>query len=151
MNIIYNFPKFDFEKYSYVSFLSSLLFIPLSFIVYDIQIFPSWYATILFCVGIVSTIHHLRPYGQPNSWGDIIRYIDVFFAYSVTISTIFLFKNSILTYFIFGILQLLFYCINNTTFYKLKTILHALIHIIFVLFIWYQSIIIFPAIAPYTL
>ncbi len=151
-NFIYIFPEFDFKKYSYVSFLSSLLFIPLSIIIYDTESLPLWYATIIFYVGILSSLHHLRPYGQNNTTRDILRYIDVFFAYLVTFSTMFLFKNNIFIYFIYSIIKLLFYCIDKCKTYKLKTILHACIHIIFVLFIWYQVIIIpSPVIDPCTL
>lgn len=139
MNIIYIFPEFNFKQYSYVSFLSSLLFFPLSFIIDDIQSLPSWYAFILFYIGVFSTMHHLRPYGQNNSLNDIVRYIDVFLAYFVILPTLFLFKNNMLIYFIYGIIQLLFYSIRKTVMYKLKTIIHACIHIIFVLLIWYQS------------
>ena len=134
---------------SYHSFFSSLLFIPLSFIISDFTSLPKWYSYILFLVGFISSAHHIRSYGQENAWYDIIRYLDVFLANIFGSCMIYFYHNSKYFYILGSLLILFFFMIiyyfkSN----RIKTQLHAIFHIIVVIIIFMESL--YPQNIPIT-
>ena len=136
---IYCFPSYK-RTNSYHSFYSSLLFIPLSFIISDFTTLQKWYSDILFLVGCVSSAHHIRSYGQGNAWYDMIRYLDVFLANLLGISMLYIY-HTCKYFYIFGFcILLLFLLILSVDNNRLKTQLHAIFHIMIVMFIFIESI-----------
>ena len=71
---LYTKPEFDYNKYSYLSAYSSILFIPLSYIIHDFTTLPDWFSYIILIGSFISCMHHLRPYGQKCSWRDLFYY-----------------------------------------------------------------------------
>lgn len=146
---IYDLPIYNIT-YSYHSFYSSLLFIPLSFIISDFTTLPKWYSYIIFLVGCVSSIHHLRSYGQENSCCyDMVRYLDVFLANILGGCMIYFYNNSKyflhISFFLSSLfLSVFFYFVNN----RIKTQLHALFHILVVITIFKESL--YPRNIPIT-
>lgn len=136
---LYSFPCYKSENY-YHSFFTSLLFIPLSFIISDFTTLPIWYSYIIFFVGCVSSAHHLRAYGEKNDWYDMVRYLDVFLANILAFFMIYFYHKSKYFY-IFGFLSLILfksilYIDNN----QLKTLIHSIFHIIIVMIIFIESL-----------
>ncbi len=143
---LYTKPEFDYEKYSYLSAYSSILFIPLSYIIHDFTTLPYWFSYIILIGSFISCMHHLRPYGQKCSWCDLFYYLDITIVYFLCIYSIYLFFNSYRTY-IYAITLTCNYVmiryINNN---KLKTQLHTLFHLIVIYLLIKESFIFYPKI-----
>ncbi len=143
---LYTKPEFDYDKYSYLSAYSSILFIPLSYVIHDFTTLPEWLSYIILIVGFVSCLHHLRPYGQKDSWRDLFYYLDITIVYFLCIYFIYLFFNSYRTYIYVIILFFNYVIIQYVNNNKLKTQLHTLFHLIIIYGLIKESLLFYPKI-----
>ena len=137
----YIFPKIN-KHYTYLSFYSSLLFIPLGFIVKDVSILPRLFGKLLICIGAISSFNHLRTYESPVKYNDIFRYIDIGLANILGLCIFFIFEKTLgsLLYYLCCFILYISIPLGFIHNKRLKTILHSIFHILIILYILFHVV-----------
>ena len=121
----------------FFSLYSSYIFIVLGIFILTIpnNPIPIWFGIIQTLVGIISTLHHMRPYEQ--YYNDIIQYIDIFLANVYGVCIVYLFKD-IITIISLTLGAIFYTLIKFKKKYWHKSMIHLCMHMCIIVNIFYQ-------------
>ena len=128
-------PSIDSSK-SYYSLYTSVLFVILSFYLGYYKKCPSIVYLTILVVGFVSMIHHARSF--EDEYDDVFRYVDIFFAFSLSILIIYFYLHKVTIVFGIFLVSLFVYIQKNCTSPRIKSILHAIFHLLVIFLLLYN-------------
>jgi hypothetical protein len=117
-----------YSEYSHMTtFWTSLIFMPVAFLIYRIACYPTWFPILVGALSCISAIHHLRAYGQFHD--DWLRVADV--AISTSLLCVLMYYGTIPVIILFGVPAIInVLAIGIATSAKAKSDLHCILHIL---------------------
>ena len=132
---LFVYPEYN-SAYSYWSLVTSCLFAIILTYISISGVCKDTYLLFLFgMVTVLSIVHHTRAYEQ--EYTDLIRYVDIFFAVSLGIYLVCTNYQDYMIYVFVALIGICFYFIHTIDIPHVQSKIHAIAHVIAILFVLY--------------